>query len=1475
MLCFAFFGVARAQSELTVHDGTGTNGYVPVYGYYADAYLKCEMVYPAAELAEMTGGTISSLTFYASQANVDWGTEFQVFVAEVDETTISDFAGPGTVVYEGALTISDNQMVVEFGSPYTYNGGNLLVGVYQTTTGSYLSSSWYGETVDGASVQGYSYSGLDAITATPRNFLPKTTFTYIPAGGSVCEKPATFEVTDITGYAATCTWESEVGNYTFEWKKASETDWTVVSGLTATTYQLDNLEPFTVYNTRVKAVCGTDSESGYKTANFTTLDVCPDGLVCIGEGTATNGYLPTYFFYNYSLTEQIYTADEIGTAGAIESVDIYSVGTGTRTLEIYMVNTEKRAFEGGDWIPATEGDLVFSGEVTFAANSWNTFEFDNPFIYNGTSNVALIVRDMTGSYVSGIQFFVFEAESQALYAYRDASEYDLAAPGVTGTVLSVKNRVRFAIGEPPACPKPTGLAVNYEGGTSATFTWTENGTATSWDLQYSTDAEFTEYTSAQVDGTPSFELTGLELATTYYVRVNAFCDAPSEYSNTLSFTTDACMPEEMIIVNYELADSYGDGWNGNYILVVDENCEIVEALTLQSGSSATGTVKVCGSLAQFMWYAGNYPGETSWSFTDANGNVLFAGAGNSSMQTGDVLYTIDNNPVKTPTNLEYAEVGPHSVKLSWTENGTATAWQIMIDEDEDNIIDANSNPFVVTGLDPETEYFMQVRAVNGDETSMWTCIGVDFYTTEPCPVPTNLEASDVTAISALISWNGFGESYDLRYMPIEGEDPIGGDEEKAFTGNHNMQFKASPEARPNANTRANGLRNGWYYYDNGEIYTGVGMGTGNEMDIYWGIMLPAGMTSETTLTKVALYESSTNTADTTITLYVYAGGTDAPGTLLYTEEIEPEAADDFHEIALATPVEVDPLQNLWIVFKQYGAYPAQASSDTGDANGRWISLDGEEWVDVATAGVECTWMIRAYLEGEAVMPWIDVTGINANEYELTDLTPETTYIVQVRANCGDDGQGEWTNSIEFTTGSMCDAPYDLTASDITLNSATLNWVNALESFNLKYRPIVHGEVLASANFDDSSMGEWTTIDADGDGYDWMLASASAGVYHNAGVDLTGQGHNSSADFVVSGSYTNYAGTALTPNNYLVSPQVTLGGTISFWAQAQDASYAAEHFGVAVSTTVNDDTTAFTTIQEWTMTAKDSGTKANPSTTRSGESLRAGTWYQFTVDLSAYAGQTGYVAIRHFNCTDQFILNVDDIVIEGPFDTPEWIEVNGIEKPYVLTDLTYATEYEWQVQGINPSCEGGLTEWSAIATFTTEPLPTQTISLASGTNWFSTYVEITLADLQNALVAALPGTTITIKSQNDGSTTYNGSRWRGQLNSFDVTKMYKIEVTADCEIVLEGMPLNPAEHPVTIVNGANWIGFPFSTGMTVSDAFAGFAVNGDQVSSQGNGSTTYNGSRWRGQLTNLVPGQGYNYKSAATETRTFTFPAGTK
>ena len=173
------------------------------------------------------------------------------------------------------------------------------------------------------------------------------------------------------------------------------------------------------------------------------------------------------------------------------------------------------------------------------------------------------------------------------------------------------------------------------------------------------------------------------------------------------------------------------------------------------------------------------------------------------------------------------------------------------------------------------------------------------------------------------------------------------------------------------------------------------------------------------------------------------------------------------------------------------------------------------------------------------------------------------------------------------------------------------------------------------DFEDGTLMGWTCIDADGDGNVWQNGMAS-----------NIPGHDGSAGMLFSQSYINYVG-ALTPDNYLVSPTkmtVQDGAVISFWAAAQDAGYPAEHYGVAVSTASNTNANDFTTIWEETMTAKRVATVDAYAKSEIRGTRAQGLWYQKTIDLSAYAGQEIWVAIRHFNCTDCFYLDVDDITL---------------------------------------------------------------------------------------------------------------------------------------------------------------------------------------------------------------------------------------
>ncbi|MBQ3832643.1 MAG: Ig-like domain-containing protein, partial [Bacteroidales bacterium] len=81
------------------------------------------------------------------------------------------------------------------------------------------------------------------------------------------------------------------------------------------------------------------------------------------SGATVNTHLPLDSYYDYGLSEQIYTPAEIG-GGAINSIAFYSergsTNTGgiafTRTIDIYMAHTNKSAFDNtNDWISVSSG----------------------------------------------------------------------------------------------------------------------------------------------------------------------------------------------------------------------------------------------------------------------------------------------------------------------------------------------------------------------------------------------------------------------------------------------------------------------------------------------------------------------------------------------------------------------------------------------------------------------------------------------------------------------------------------------------------------------------------------------------------------------------------------------------------------------------------------------------------------------------------------------------------------------------------------------------------------------------------------------------------------------------------------------------------------------------------------------------------------------------------------------------------------
>ena len=170
---------------------------------------------------------------------------------------------------------------------------------------------------------------------------------------------------------------------------------------------------------------------------------------------------------------------------------------------------------------------------------------------------------------------------------------------------------------------------------------------------------------------------------------------------------------------------------------------------------------------------------------------------------------------------------------------------------------------------------------------------------------------------------------------------------------------------------------------------------------------------------------------------------------------------------------------------------------------------------------------------------------------------------------------------------------------------------------------------------------WTIRDDDGDGYNWEWMEASGSDYN------VYEGTHCMA----SASYQNSAfggGTALTPDNWLISPAFVAGSTVTFWYAGQDPDYSAEPFGVYV-------------IANGTASAE------------LGHFTASDTYQQGSVDISAYAGETVQVAFRHYGVTDMFRLNLDLVEADAGGSTPNTpVPPTTIPEPTLVPlDVTFS------------------------------------------------------------------------------------------------------------------------------------------------------------------------------------------------------------
>lgn len=150
---------------------------------------------------------------------------------------------------------------------------------------------------------------------------------------------------------------------------------------------------------------------------------------------------------------------------------------------------------------------------------------------------------------------------------------------------------------------------------------------------------------------------------------------------------------------------------------------------------------------------------------------------------------------------------------------------------------------------------------------------------------------------------------------------------------------------------------------------------------------------------------------------------------------------------------------------------------------------------------------------------------------------------------------------------------------------------------------------------------WNLVDSDADTYNWQFLT-------NATYAHSGNSCAISASYVADkGAGAGKGGRgALTPDNWLIATKIFVksGDELAYYIGALDPSWPAEKYSVMINT------------------GADSLNPAAYTETLFTETMADGDYHLRTLNLSAYAGGDIYIAFRHHDCTDQYMLRLDDV-----------------------------------------------------------------------------------------------------------------------------------------------------------------------------------------------------------------------------------------
>ena len=295
-----------------------------------------------------------------------------------------------------------------------------------------------------------------------------------------------------------------------------------------------------------------------------------------------------------------------------------------------------------------------------------------------------------------------------------------------------------------------------------------------------------------------------------YADFNVTLDAAAPAEFVIPFTldlVDAFGRHTLLTINYRnacniifsLHDSYGDGWQGNYLTVNYSDGTPSEQMTVNSGSSATYTRELAsGCEVSLTWHNGQWTSECSFEVTYEDGTVIYQNSGGFSGTQTFTVYCSGGagaqefcNPVR---NLAYELVG-HDVVLTWDtpESGAPTGYEVY----RETMLLTTTTELTYTDADLEEGlYNYCVYAVYDGCQSEYVCAEVDV---SMCGPVQNLHHSLLTfedKIQIILTWEAPEDPTGLvEYQIFVDDELIGSTNELIYyffttEGDHNVVVKS-------------------------------------------------------------------------------------------------------------------------------------------------------------------------------------------------------------------------------------------------------------------------------------------------------------------------------------------------------------------------------------------------------------------------------------------------------------------------------------------------------------------------------------------------------------------------------------------------------------------------------------------------------------------------------------------------------------